>query len=389
MMKKLLINNLDLGRIYVADTKTVCVNLFISAGANCDNEKKGVAHFLEHMLIEALKKDLQFISKYRLLGTTSFDYTSFEIECINDMDIIEDAFVILKNIINGRYLSSDYLETVRRDIELEFEYLNSKTDLQNLQSIFLKKGMPLSQPIGTKDFISKATFEDIVLFHKLNYHNASIYIFVVGPIDVNIIQNNAKIIFNDLKEKSILQSQETHIKQFCVSKKSNVFNINSNGTKIYIENTYLHLSLYNRAVEDFALMVLDNFMEDYLEEYFNFKTSCNITKIRILGKFNYICIAIKGQNILFNDSFFIKLYYFIKKKLPGVMTNILNEYIDFIKHTPQLNACVICDEIRNNFLYGEPIFDKEKYVECLYELESFEIIDILYCWLYQSKSINL
>ncbi|WP_303863569.1 insulinase family protein [Alkalibaculum bacchi] len=389
MIKKLLINNLDLECIHVADTKTVCINLLISVGANCDNEKKGVAHFLEHMLIEALKNDVQFISKYRLLGTTSFDYTSFEIECVNDMNIIEEAFIILENIINGRYLSCDYLETVRRDIEFEFEYLKSKTDLQNIQAIFLKKGMPLSQPIGTKDFISKATFDDTVLFHKLNYHSASMFIFVVGPVDFNSIQNNVKSVFNDLKGKSIWQKSETRIKQFHVLKKSSIFNINSNGSKIYIENSYVHLSLYNRVVEDFALMVLDNIIEDYLEEYFNLKTSCNITKIRILGKFNYICIAIKGQNILFNDSFFIKLYYFIKNILPGVMTNILNEYIDFIKHTPQLNACVISDELRNNFLYGEPIYDKEKYLECLYNLQLFEIIDVLYCWLYQSKPINL
>lgn len=195
MVKELFLDNIMLGYHYASYAKTVCIKLLINVGSTHDNEKRGISHFLEHMLIEPFKSNNEFRKKYRLLGTTSFEYTSYEIECYNNLDNITNAFVILKNIISGQYLSYNTLESVRKDINNEFDFLMKKIVLQNLRAIFLEKGINLSPPIGTKNFISSITYDDIVLFHKNNYSYAPISIFVSGSIDLNIIKNIIEHIF--------------------------------------------------------------------------------------------------------------------------------------------------------------------------------------------------
>lgn len=388
MVKELFLDNIMLGYHYASYAKTVCIKLLINVGSTHDNEKRGISHFLEHMLIEPFKSNNEFRKKYRLLGTTSFEYTSYEIECYNNLDNITNAFVILKNIISGQYLSYNTLESVRKDINNEFDFLMKKIVLQNLHAIFLEKGINLSPPIGTKNFISSITYDDIVLFHKNNYSYAPISIFVSGSIDLNIIKNIIEHIFNNFEKRDIWKIPETTITNNNILKKYLITNTSNDNLKLYIENFHINFSLYNRVLEDFALVIIENLIESYFKKTRNLQIQNKVTKIRLFGQYNYLSIEFRNLDTIYN-SFFKSLYLFIEEELPKVLIDFLDEYINFIINSSQLKVCTLNDELKNHFLYHEPLYDNDKYIKYLSQLKINEVKDILYKWLYESETINI
>lgn len=79
----------------------------------------------------------------------------------------------------------------------------------------------------------------------------------------------------------------------------------------------------------------------------------------------------------------------MKSVTPKVLIDFLDEYINFIINSSQLKVCTLNDELKNHFLYHEPLYDNDKYIKYLSQLKINEVKDILYKWLYESETINI
>ena len=191
------------------------------------NLKYGIAHFLEHYLLEnSIYGNImqQFGSEYiGSNGATGPYHTIFYINTVHDF---EDNLVKLLNVVNNPAFDKDKIEDIKtpilREIDKSYDRPYRTLYEKSFESIF--KEIPYDPILGKKDDIKNMTIDDIKLFHKAFYNAKNELLVVSGNINEkkiielinntfkNFLNNNHNTVINDYNEPKEVVNKECHTK---------------------------------------------------------------------------------------------------------------------------------------------------------------------------------
>lgn len=179
------------------------------------NDKGGLAHFVEHMLVSGTEKfkskDLLSIYLERYGGSfglstnNNFININAEIGEVSDIDILLD---FLNEIINNPSFNNDSFLAEKDSIINEIGNANT-LPAKFFGEIFLNtfyKNTPLEKNnLGTEDSVSSIELKDVISFYKKNITAQNCTIVVSGDIKIKKLLRKIeqKIKFKNLGENKI------------------------------------------------------------------------------------------------------------------------------------------------------------------------------------------
>lgn len=344
------------------------IRLIIKIGS-MDEEIAGLAHFVEHMQLAFDRMGLlEQHEKFTICGKTHLEYTMYEFNCCGDSESMNIVFDIMRNILNGRYLIPNFIEIIRKDIldELYRKNLTSQS-IQDFVILTNKKELP----IGNAETICKITFKDIQKFFKEKYCKAPVYICIAG----NYIEKDIK---NFVQRKFWNQHQVNTIETKCCY--NNMVNVIERKRKVSF-----YFPLYSEQLENLKGRVTTDLftilMEHYLEKFFNriFEKQITIESsiIRYAMNWQYLKFDINNMENT-NINYFWELFSrFVNTEFnPIAILEVIEQYIRYMSERCSIYNEDALVELTNYFLYGNVIFEREKYLEILTKIEIKDVKEI-------------
>ena len=191
------------------------VRLHIAAGSLMeDDDQRGLAHFLEHMVFNGSKNftPSELIPKMQRLGIafgahanayTSFDETVYMLDLPNlDKDTVDLTFNVMRDFADGALLSIEEIDKERGVIISEKTSRDSVGYRMMLKQFeYLLPGSRLMQrvPIGTEDIIKTAPRERFVDFYDRFYTPERMTFVITGDIDAKEMETRVRETFISLK----------------------------------------------------------------------------------------------------------------------------------------------------------------------------------------------
>ena len=204
------------------------------------NDKEGLAHFVEHMLVSGTEKfkskDLlsMYLERYGgsfgLSTNNNFININAEIGEVSDVDILLD---FLNEIINNPSFNNDSFLAEKDSIINEIGNANT-LPAKFFGEIFLNtfyKNTPLEKNnLGTEDSVNSIELKDVISFYKKNI----------------TAQNCTIVVSGDIKIKKLLRKIEQKIKfknlgENKINKK--IHPLPNKGERVLVENTISNQSL--------------------------------------------------------------------------------------------------------------------------------------------------
>ena len=313
---------------FIESNMDMCyVSLVIRNGSLKDGKKFGVAHFLEHMLMQIDYESKGVGPDFFCVGTTSFDYTKYVISADNKIQNILIAIRIIFEIFNGIQLISDNLEKVRKDIINEYRMM-SKSPFFKLYSIFIKElGISDYLPIGNLQDIESITYKDLIENFKREYNTSNAHIIILGGK-----KDWANKIWNVAIEKNFETDHLPNNLEVKNSPDRRPSNLEDEFTVIFLKS---HVEcediVYSELIESMALTFLE---ELYKEEGNIPENAITLDIFQPIKSIRYIRIIVSKE---LNFTFIIHVY---KKVLTRIkcnnnihqsLVNLINEYIKMLK----------------------------------------------------------
>lgn len=280
--------------------------------------KDGIAHFLEHLLIEhsiygnALT---HFNTKYiNTNGITNSRMTNFYIDTVSDF---EDSLIELINIVNIPHFTKEdvattkyaIIEEIRKNNDNKFRNLNKKT----LSCLF--KNIKYQNNLGTASTIKSLTYEEVKQCYDLFYQPSNQVIAICGNINIPKLKKLITKAYENLnKEKIVYQIPDFNEPNEIVSKEGYVTeDINEE----YVQISYkINIS----ALTNYEQVKLTFYLNYFLEN--NFDESSDAYRKLIYQK-------ISVHNITYS-------YYVIDKFIIveiGTYTNKKEKFVNLINST--------------------------------------------------------
>lgn len=191
------------------------------------NQVNGIAHFLEHYLLEKSKYgnimsyyDNEYISSN---GVTSQDETMYYISTVHDF---EENFIKLINVVNDPRFDEEVIENVKKPIISEINRSNDNPyqDFNKFIYSNLYKNIKYNITLGTEDNIKGLTIDDIRVFHEAFYRPSNQAILITGKFDEDEIieliineydkfdDNHKKIIKDEIHEPvEVINPEATYV----------------------------------------------------------------------------------------------------------------------------------------------------------------------------------
>jgi len=204
--KTVLANGITVLSEAISSVRSVSVGVWIKAGSRFENdEDKGLAHFLEHMLFKGTEKrsSLEIARSLESVGGnlnafTSKDLTCFYAEALGEH--LERALDVLSDILLHSMFDATEMEKERRVIMDEMQStLDIPEDLvQEKLSEKLFANSPLGLPIlGTYQSVREITREKLLEFHKKRYVAGNCVIAAAGALQhqrlIKLVQKYFKL----------------------------------------------------------------------------------------------------------------------------------------------------------------------------------------------------
>ncbi len=199
------------------------IRVGILAGALQDEiGKEGTAHFFEHLPFDGTAKYPSFEKMEEISRTVFMDtlnaYTNMSGTCFTGKVTernIEKGFDVLREMMFFPILNDKEIERERKVIMQEiWRSFNDPKNEKLIDEINrdIYNGLPFSEqavPFGWSFTLSKITKEDILNFHKKNYHKNNLVFAIVGDIkDEEKIKNSVKTFLKDLPSGEMVTNLE-------------------------------------------------------------------------------------------------------------------------------------------------------------------------------------
>lgn len=280
--------------------------------------KEGIAHFLEHLLIEhsiygnALT---HFNAKYiNTNGLTNSRMTNFYIDTVSDF---EDALIELINVVNIPHFTKENIETtkyaiieeIRKNNDNKFRNLNKKT----LKCLF--KNIKYQNNLGSEATIKSLTYQEVKECYDIFYQPSNQVIAICGNININKLKKIITKTYEKLNKKSVVyQIPNFNEPNEVVTKESYIKeDINENYAQISYKINISNFTNYEQVKLTFYLnFFLENSFDESSDAY---------------RKLIYQKISV--NNISYN-------YYVMDKFIVveiGTYTNKKDEFINLINQT--------------------------------------------------------
>lgn len=230
--------------MFVKKNSPIYFRAYFRAGSMFDDNKKGLAHFVEHMLLAGTKlypnKSI-LNEKISELGakrnaTTGNDkiYVTFDVAEESDFLPILDIF---DQIINYPIFDEDAIEKERGVIlsEQAKRMANPELHVYEMENSLVLQDTIMETPsIGKLEDIKKITRDDIINYYESFIKNGQVSYFIFGDFNskkiikkiesININKNKIQKNFNELnlsEKKDLIIEKQEGIKQtfLCLSKK--------------------------------------------------------------------------------------------------------------------------------------------------------------------------
>lgn len=151
--------------IYPVDSsEETYVELLVKVGSEQDGNNRGVAHFLEHMLLgfDRVSKTARENYEY-IWGNTSFTSTSFKIQLKRGQEnSLKNSLKILRDICLGKTLDESLFGMILNDVIDEFHRFSfDKKESALLQELSYGKAY---FPIGEKEYLYALDYGKVLVF---------------------------------------------------------------------------------------------------------------------------------------------------------------------------------------------------------------------------------
>lgn len=373
---------------YMADE--ACVSLVVSVGSLYDGTKKGIAHYLEHMLIMSVDNSINISEDLSIRGYTDFDYTIYQIKCPNNICSIRRSISILHNILSGEHLELKDMERARVAILEEYHVFQAKKDLVSLMKILTEEeNLFSSLPIGDLNIISTICFKSIVNYHLKWYRKESVGVSVVSTLGHNQIENLISDEFRTTEKLMHASFNSTGMTPSSLTSRW-LFPRDGKELNIYIKNTSsLANNMKSRVIEDLGFIICENYMEEYFRDQWEMKVDVNVVKFRYSKQCRFYCIKIKGTTDEFDtwlkgqkDNAVFQLYEYTIKNFHQEEFNLYKTYYaENIMLAKEPSIFKLSEDITNYFIFNDPIYEKKEYVNTVGLIQYEQITEILRKWL--------
>ena len=181
--------------------KQVSLRLHVAAGSlNEEEDQRGVAHFLEHMVFNGTKNfpdATKLIPKMQRLGIsfgahanayTTFDETVYMLDLPNtEEDTLELAFNVMQDFAGGALLEESEIDEERGVISSEKtsrDSVNSRITKQLFKELMPESMIAKRFPIGLEEVIQNAKRGRFTDFYTRFYHPQNMCFVFVGDFDL-------------------------------------------------------------------------------------------------------------------------------------------------------------------------------------------------------------
>lgn len=372
------------------ETDKACLSLVINVGSLYDETQKGISHYLEHMLIMAVENISKLNGNLSISGYTDFEYTVYRIECINSsIESIRTSLSILVNILTGEALTPKNMEKARADILEEYNCFQRKNDIFPLIKNLTSDRLLLSfLPIGYSDVIKTISFEDILKHHLKWYSKEAVAVSIISAYDNTEIRFLISSEF-EKSEKSLHTSFNNTEMNHDFSSIRLLLQEDAKNFNIYVKiSSSLNNSMKNRILEDFGFIVIENYLEKYFRDCCKIEVDVQTTKTRYSKRYRFFCIKIRSLSDeidvwLKNHKDIVPALfyeYIIENFYKSDFDSYKTAYVQNLLIAKEINIFMLDDEVKNYFVFGDPIYEKNDYLTQLKNVKYEEILILLKKW---------
>ena len=382
--------------VFVENLKSplISIDIWCKSGISFEeNDKRGVAHFLEHMIFKGSNKIMPGEFDYRIesLGGSSNASTGYDdahyYVLIPPSNFKESLFLLTNLVLNPKIGSDEF----RLEKEVVIEEIKQQNDQpeETLYNYFLKRvwrGHSYGNSIlGNEKDIKNLNRFDLEIFHRKQYSRDNTCIAIAG----NITHNTLEIV----KECQLLYKEDYHCNKSNKTPKS-ANSIRIGREEIYFENLELsrifmawQIPSSDRQKFIIGFEILSSILTESrnsiltrpLKEENNLAESiyADVSSGEFGGLF-ILEVCCKTENLyrvenLINEILesLIKKETFIKEELKKAIRIIKSNYIFNLETSSQISSF-----FGNNLLWGRtyPLIELEQNIEYWLHIENFRII---------------
>lgn len=367
------------------------VTLAVKVGSVNDGDSKGIAHFLEHMLIVSLSNAAQIApDQFRIKGTTDFDKTLYEISCADTPEDINQAITLLLEIYSGRLLKIIDMDEVRKDVAEEHDRFHENGQTVLFRTLIDNAELLNSLPIGSRRYIERISFEELQAFHQRNYLTTAAHILIVSGSEDEFIR---QFLYRRVETLGILRridGRYNHSATKYISKKYLFTAAHDTKWSIFLHDAPGSSVVpgMGKVIKDVALVVLDYCLNHIMEN-----GGIAVTKLRYSEIYKFVCITLPTPSIQRHSTYEnqVSKYLFqetatlLKKEL---FLEIMQTYIRQISQAT-LTRDIAMKELIAYAIYNEPIFGGQEYSSMLHTVSYEQVLEQLSEWLNRGEEISI
>ncbi|HEX9953838.1 MAG TPA: insulinase family protein [Allosphingosinicella sp.] len=191
------------------------IRLRFDVGSMYEREdQRGLAHFIEHMVLNGTKNvpEGEFVRRLERAGlkfgpdtnaSTDFEQTIYMLDLPKtDAETVDTALFLLREVAGEASFAASAIES-ERGILLSEERTRATPQLRNAEDElgYLLKGdiLPQRLPIGLTEVLKKAPRERLVEFYDAYYRPERATLIAVGDFDVDAMEKKIRAQFGDWK----------------------------------------------------------------------------------------------------------------------------------------------------------------------------------------------
>lgn len=355
-----------------------CITAYSKAGAIYEtkyNVPQGIAHFLEHMLLNPNKKFKSFKDinnfKYGNKERSSIYTNGFtslpdvEFVCISDKTAFSRMVEFMKNIIDyPEERFSEFIENERNIIHAELsDMVQIEKDVGLISLNFIRGEIPIynRRVIGTHESIDQINIEHLKKYKKVLFNNLNLGFSVYTPSKLNKEEwNNLNQFVCTVPNRE--KNYEIKMIDIPIKRKKDYFNYNNDlleEDNVFISinldfKYYLNLEYKATTIKRIVNRMIAKLIEDYLREDQGLVYSVETIGTALTWNYGVIGLKISCG------------YRYLEKVINDLDLIIYDEFEDYLRSS---DADYVLDSLLSEFIYPiTPVFNIYYANELLYDV---------------------